>query len=80
MFYNRAADMYKVINDIKDNALYEKEKTKADDLFKSALPWLEKAKELNPNDRNNLIMLRTIYARLSMNDKWKEVNDKLKNG
>lgn len=80
MFYNQAADMYKLIQDIKDNAVYEKEKTKADDLFKGALPYLEKAREINPKDRNNLIMLRTIYARLNMTDKWKDVDQTIKNG
>lgn len=80
MYFNQAADLYNAINDIKDNAVYEKEKVRADELFKSALPWLEKARELNPKDRNNLIMLRTIYARLSMNDKWKEVDTAIKNG
>lgn len=80
MYYNQAADLYKTIQDIKDNAVYEKEKNRADDLFKKAYPVLEKGRTINPKDRNNLTMLRTIYARLNMTDKWKEVNDILKNG
>lgn len=80
MYFNQAADLYNAINDIKDNAVYDKEKARADQMFKDALPWLEKARELNGKDKNNLIMLRTIYARLSMNDKWKEVDQVIKNG
>jgi tetratricopeptide (TPR) repeat protein len=79
MYYNQGADLYNLINDIKDNAIYEKEKQRAADFFKQALPFLEKARELKPKDRDNLIMLRTIYGRLGMNDKYKEVNEALKN-
>ena len=48
------------------------------DVFKQALPFLEKAAELNPTDRNTLMSLKQLYARLGMNDKYKEVEQKLK--
>ena len=79
MYHNQAADLYNEIQDIKDNALYDKEKQRADELFKQALPFLEKARELNAKDRNNLIMLRTIYGRLGMKERYAEVNEALKN-
>ncbi|MFN3341999.1 MAG: tetratricopeptide repeat protein [Flavobacteriales bacterium] len=80
MYYNRAVDIYKAINDIKDNAVYDKEKARADELFKEAIAPLEKARTLNSKDKNNLIMLRTIYARLNMQEKWSEVDKAIKNG
>ncbi|HRE96994.1 MAG TPA: tetratricopeptide repeat protein, partial [Flavobacteriales bacterium] len=80
MYYNQAVDIYKAINDIKDNAVYDKEKARADALFKEAIAPLEKARTLNSKDKNNLIMLRTIYARLNMQEKWSEVDKAIKNG
>ncbi|MFZ5554298.1 MAG: tetratricopeptide repeat protein [Bacteroidota bacterium] len=79
MYHNEAADIYNKITDIKDNALYNQEKGKADELFKKAQPVLEKAREINPKDRDNLIMLRNVYGRLNLTDKWQEVNTQLKN-
>jgi len=80
MYHNEAADIYNKIIDIKDNAIYNAEKGKADELFKKAMPVLEKAREINPKDRDNLIMLRNVYGRLNMTEKWTEVNTAIKNG
>jgi tetratricopeptide (TPR) repeat protein len=79
MYYNEFVDVLKALDNITDNSLYTKEKQKAEDRLKLALPLLEKVRTLNPNDKDNLRMLRTIYSRLNMQDKWKEVNDLLKN-
>jgi tetratricopeptide (TPR) repeat protein len=43
------------------------------DRFKDALPWLEKAQELRPDDLNLLQSLGKIYANLNMVDKSKAV-------
>jgi hypothetical protein len=39
---------------------------------------MEKAYELNPKDRDTLIALKELYARLNMNDKQTKIADELK--
>ena len=79
MKYNEGAELMNKIKDIADDALYNSEKTKADEKFKQALPFIEKAREINPKDRDNLLMLKNIYARMGDAAKAKEINDLLKN-
>ncbi len=57
---------------------YDKLKNDADEYLKTCLPYLEKARELDPEDRSTLISLKEIYTRLKMDDKRIEVDDKLK--
>jgi len=60
-----------------DTEGYKKAVAKVDEYFKEALPYYEKAYELNPNDANLLTGLRTIYYRFKMNDKFKEIQKKI---
>jgi hypothetical protein len=46
--------------------------------FASALPYLEKAYELDPNDYNTLLSLKQLYAKTNQTDKYKVINEKLK--
>ena len=57
---------------------YDELKKIADGLFAQAVPMLEKAHELNPKDKNTLISLKQLYSKLSMFDKVKEVEEKIK--
>lgn len=79
MKYNEGAEIMNKIKDISDDALYNAEKGKADEKFKAALPYNEKAREVNPKDRDNLMMLKNIYARLGNTEKASEINNLLKN-
>ena len=79
MKYNEAAEMMKKVNDIADAAEYEREKKKADETFKAALPYLEKARVLNPKDRDNLTMLKNIYVRSGEKAKAEEIKALLQN-
>ena len=79
MKYNEAAEMMKKVNDIADAAEYEREKKKADETFKAALPYLEKARTLNPKDRDNLTMLKNIYVRSGDKAKAEEIKALLQN-
>ena len=47
-------------------------------MFSTALPYLEKALEMEPDDRETLRSLRDIYARVGMDDKMLEVSARLK--
>ena len=47
-------------------------------MFSTALPYLEKALDVDPEDRETLRSLRDIYARIGMDEKMLEVSAKLK--
>lgn len=78
LYYNEAAELNNLANTIEDAKLYEAEKKKAEEMFNSATPHLEKAHELLPNDVNTLKILKTIYINTDNEAKFKEANDKLK--
>lgn len=78
LYFNEGAEMYNKANDIKSDTEYEKAKQAADERLKQALPYLEKAKRLNTKDKNTLISLKQIYARLNENEKLSKIDALLK--
>ncbi|MDY0014886.1 MAG: tetratricopeptide repeat protein [Bacteroidales bacterium] len=88
-YYNHYADIYNAMDkiDYNDVAAYEKAQKESQVLLRKALPLLEKAYELDPEDRNTLIMLKNIYPRIEKTEeevesfalKLKEINAKLEN-
>jgi tetratricopeptide (TPR) repeat protein len=78
--YNKAAEILKEANEM-DLRTYQKEgkaiEEKAKMQFQSALPYLEKAHEIKPDDRVVLETLQTVYVQLKMNDKAEALNSKL---
>ncbi|MEL7586338.1 MAG: tetratricopeptide repeat protein [Prolixibacteraceae bacterium] len=79
IYYNQGVKQVEVANSIPSSQQdkYEVEKNKADDYFKKAIPYMEKASEINPEDTFSLESLKTLYYRLKMMDKFDEVNKKL---
>jgi len=79
IYYNQGVKQVEIANAIPSNQQdkYEVEKNKADDFFKKAIPYMEKASEVNPEDTYSLESLKTLYYRLKMMDKFDEVNKKL---
>lgn len=79
-YYNKAAEILKEANEM-DLRTYQKEgkaiEEKAMTEFDRALPYLEKAHEINPDDRIVLETLQTVYVQLKMNDKAEAVNTKI---
>ena len=65
-------------NYFSDMTKFKQYKEKVDNLYKLATEKLERASELSPEDYNTLISLKKLYAKLSMNDKLKAVDEKLK--
>jgi hypothetical protein len=53
---------------------YDAAKAKADEMLRTALPFLEKAHDLMPDDLNTSVSLKQIYMRLGMTDKWHDIN------
>lgn len=79
-YYNQAAEILQKANDMDLKEYQEKGKeveAQAKDFFQRALPYLEKARELEPDDVKVLSTLQTVYTRLGMSDKAEEIESKL---
>ena len=64
VYYNEAIKLMEEANDAKTNAEFDAKKKIADQEFMKAIPLLEKALELQPNDTNTMETLRILYYRL----------------
>lgn len=78
LFYNKAVKLYEEANLINDIQEYEEAKAVADAEVANALPYIERAHEINPDDIETLKTLKTLYYRLQMDDKYDVVIEKLK--
>jgi tetratricopeptide (TPR) repeat protein len=80
LYYNKGVKQVDVANTVPSNQpdKYEEEKNKADVEFKKAIPYMEKALEINPTDKFTLESLKTLYYRLKMLDKHAEIIEKMK--
>ena len=76
IYYNRGKKQIDIANDVPTNDVvkFEAEKKKADDEFIKAIPYLEKAVELDPQDAYYKENLKTLYYRLKMMDKFEKLN------
>jgi len=83
LYYNKAASMTSEINELASDysaegtKKYNAMKEEMDGYFGEALPFFEKAHQLEPTDQNTMIALREIYARQSKFDKVEEIKGKL---
>ena len=60
-----------------DNARYDELKQRREDLFRSAVPYLEKLLQVNPKSTDAVKTLMNIYGTIGDSDKFKEMKDKL---
>lgn len=63
LYFNRAVKMQEAANLIDDMKKYEAAKADADKVFDKSLPILEKAYELNAEDKGVLMSLKQLYYR-----------------
>ena len=85
LYFNKAVQMVNEANDMWKPRMSDDEAAKQKNLeeggkamFSTALPYLEKALQVEPDDRETLRSLRDIYARVGMDEKMLEVSAKLK--
>lgn len=64
--------------EIMNNAEYEKCKAEADAMFNLALPYMEKAFEINPTDKSTLETLKLLYYRMGDMKKHEEMDKRIK--
>lgn len=79
LYVNTAASIMEEANKLpmEDTEGYNKLKTKADDLLNKAIPVLEKAESISPNDLNTLYSLKQLYTRTNNLEKLKAVDEKI---
>lgn len=85
LYYNKAATVTKELNKLTDD--YSKEgikkydalKAKMVGYFNDALPFFKKSEELNPNDRNTLIALKEVFAKVDQLELSSEFKKRLDN-
>ena len=77
MYFNQGADLMTAANNMRSDAEYQAAKKKAEDRFRLALPYLEKAQQITPTDEGVLISLKQIYIRLGDTDKYNRVKAQL---
>jgi tetratricopeptide (TPR) repeat protein len=73
LYFNNAVKIYEDASKISDNTEFEKRQKQGDDMLMNAVPYMEKAHELDPTDRSSLETLKTVFYRLKMDDKYQEV-------
>lgn len=77
IYYNEAVMIRSAANAITDTAEYEKENAKANELFKQALPYFERAVEIQPESNEYMMALRGIYYNLGMDEKVAEIEKRM---
>lgn len=77
LYYNTGASIIEKANDEKDLKKYDVLKKQADEKFALALPYLEKAYELNPDDVSTMQSLKTLYYRTGNLEKHDLIKAKL---
>ena len=76
-YINKAAAMFVKANDIMDVIKYTAAIDEANGVYAKALPFMEKALDLKPDDVYALRSLKELYYRLKMTDKYNAAKAKL---
>lgn len=81
LYFNKGVDLINQANELptSEQKQYDEMKGQATDAFKTALPYLENAEKLNPDDKNTLLSLKELYLRTSNTEGYKRINEKLEN-
>lgn len=77
LHFNNAVELYDLANTKEDLDEYNAAKEAADTELKMAIDPMEKAYELNPDEKASLETLQTIYYRLGMTEEYEAIKAKL---
>ncbi len=78
IFFNKGVEKINIANEERDFKKYEKKKAEADAIFKKSLPFFEEAHKIKPDEKAVMQSLKNLYYRFEMMDKYKEIDNKLK--
>jgi tetratricopeptide (TPR) repeat protein len=77
IYYNKGVEEQNKANEMTNMNDYEKEKKTAEKYWEQALPYLEKASELEPTNLDVLESLKGLYYRFDRMDKYNEMKAKI---
>lgn len=79
LFYNNAIELNKKMNGLpyEAQAQYDKLKTERNKLYNLALPYFERAHQIDPTKTDCMTALKEIYVRLDQKEKAEEMKQKL---
>ncbi|MDR2683268.1 MAG: tetratricopeptide repeat protein, partial [Dysgonamonadaceae bacterium] len=72
LYYNSGITARGEADNISDTKLYKEAIAKVETLFKEAIPYFEKAYQLNPKDHDAIFALRNIYYSLGNNAEYEK--------
>ncbi len=83
LYFNKAAIMTQELAALEEDfsaaglKKFEEQQKRVNEIFEVALPYFTKAEELKPDDRNTLLALKEIYARMNDLEKSNMYKEKL---
>jgi tetratricopeptide (TPR) repeat protein len=77
IYYNKGLDQMNAANDETEHEKFQAEKAKADSIFKKSIPYMERAHKVMPDKKSAIEILKGLYYRFEMDDKYEEMNKKL---
>ena len=77
IYYNQGVNKLGEANLISDAKKYAEEKAIAKDFFQKALPYFQKAYEKEPESKEHMNALRSIYYQLDMGKEFDEIDAKM---
>lgn len=78
LYYNEGLRLFNLAQSITDFRLYAEKEKEFLEYWSQALPYLEKAHELDPNDLQTMLTLKALYVRLNQMDKLKVIDERIK--
>ena len=79
VYYNQAVKLNEAAALINDNKAYKKALEEMNGVFRQSLPFFEKAHEMEPENRDYMIVLKGLYYRFHDDAKYEEISEKLSN-
>jgi len=76
-YINKAAAMYRDAEDILDVNQYNTAIDNANEVYAMALPYMEKALQISPDDIYTMQNLKELYYRMRMTDKYDAINARI---
>lgn len=77
ILYNQAVQMNEDATSISDSKAYKKALDEMNELFKKSLPFFEEAHKMDPENRDYMTTLKSLYYRFKMTSEYDAINAKL---
>ncbi len=75
IYYNKGVEHLKLADNVSvnDKGKYEQILNQSEELWKMALPYAEKCYQLNSTDNKEVELLKNLYYRLNLMDKYEAI-------